>query len=164
MILLQGKASVCHKIMGSFWLGFPEVAAMAWLGWALAAFLFMGMANIGMKGAAFRGLSPAAVLLGVVAGEAPLALGEWLRRGRPSLGVTTGGLWAVGAGLATGIALIFLSEAFARGARSGVAVAVMNANFILVAVAGWFLFKESLDAGKLLGLGLTLAGLWLLAR
>lgn len=136
---------------------------MGWLGWAFAAFFLMGLANIGMKAAAVRGLSPAAVLLGVVLGETPLALAEWLRRGRPGLG-PAGGPWAVGAGIATGIALIFLGEAFARGAKGGIAVAVMNANFILVALAAWFLFKESLDAGKLLGLGLTLAGLWLLAR
>ena len=57
---------------------------MGWLGWAFAAFLVMGLANIGMKGAALRGLSPAAVLLGVVIGETPLALAEWARRGRPA--------------------------------------------------------------------------------
>ena len=136
---------------------------MAWLGWAFAAFLVMGVANLGMKGASARGLSPAAVLIGVMAGELPLALAEWLRRGRPSL-AGGGAAWAVISGLATGIALIFLNEAFARGAKGGLAVAVMNANFVLVALAGWFLFKESLDAGKLLGLGLTLMGLWLLAR
>ena len=136
---------------------------MGWLGWAFAAFLVMGLANLGMKGAALRGLSPAAVLLGVVIGETPLAIAEWARRGRPALG--GGGMaWAVISGIATGIALIFLNEAFSRGAKGGIAVAVMNANFILVALAGWFLFKEGLDAGKLLGLGLTLAGLWLLTR
>lgn len=136
---------------------------MAWLGWAFAAFLVMGVANLGMKGAALRGLSPAAVLLGVVIGETPLALAEWFRRGQPTL--RGGGMsWAVVSGIATGVALIFLNEAFSRGAKGGIAVAVMNANFILVALAGWFLFKEGLDAGKLLGLGLTLAGLWLLTR
>ena len=136
---------------------------MAWLGWAFAAFFVMGVANLGMKGASARGLSPAAVLMLVMAGEVPLALAEWLRRGRPSL--AGGGVgWALVSGLATGVALILLNEAFARGAKGGVAVAVMNANFVLVALAGWFLFKESLDAGKLLGLGLTLMGLWLLAR
>ena len=136
---------------------------MAWLGWAFAAFFVMGLANLGMKAASARGLSPAAVLLGVMAGEVPLALAEWLRRGRPPL-VGGGAAWAMVSGLATGVALIFLNEAFGRGAKGGLAVAVMNANFVLVALAGWFLFKESLDAGKLLGLGLTLAGLWLLAR
>lgn len=136
---------------------------MAWVGWAFAAFCVMGLANLGMKAASARGLSPAAVLLGVIAGEAPLALAEWLRRGRPALG-GGGAAWAVVSGLATGVALIFLNEAFGKGAKGGIAVAVMNANFILVALAGWFLFKESLDAGKLLGLGLTLMGLWLLAR
>lgn len=136
---------------------------MAWLGWAFAAFLVMGVANIGMKGAALRGLSPAAVLVGVMIGEAPLALAEWFRRGQPALG-GGGTAWAVVSGVATGIALIFLNEAFSRGAKGGIAVAVMNANFILVALAGWFLFKEGLDAGKLLGLGLTLAGLWLMTR
>ncbi|HZU52472.1 MAG TPA: EamA family transporter [Holophagaceae bacterium] len=136
---------------------------MAWLGWAFAAFLLMGLANIGMKGAALRGLTPAAVLMGVMAGELPLALAEWFRRGQPAL--RGGGMaWAVVSGIATGAALIFLNEAFARGAKGGLAVSVMNANFILVALAGWFLFKEGLDAGKLLGLGLTLAGLWLLTR
>ena len=136
---------------------------MAWLGWAFAAFFVMGLANLGMKAASAKGLSPAAVLLCVMAGELPLALAEWLRRGRPAL--TEGGAaWAIVSGLATGVALIFLNEAFGRGAKGGLAVAVMNANFILVALAGWFLFKESLDAGKLLGLGLTLMGLWLLAR
>jgi len=136
---------------------------MAWLGWAFAAFFVMGLANLGMKAASAKGLSPAAVLLGVMAGELPLALAEWLRRGRPAL-AGGGAAWAVVSGLATGVALIFLNEAFGRGAKGGLAVAVMNANFILVALAGWFLFKESLDAGKLLGLGLAIAGLWLLAR
>ena len=136
---------------------------MAWLGWAFAAFFVMGLANLGMKAASARGLSPAAVLLGVMIGELPLALAEWLRRGRPSLAGGGAG-WAVVSGLATGVALIFLNEAFGRGAKGGIAVAVMNANFVLVALAGWFLFKEGLDAGKLLGLGLTLMGLWLLAR
>lgn len=136
---------------------------MGWIGWAAAAFGVMAVANFGMKAASLRGLSPAAVLFGVILGEAPLALAEWLRRGRP--GFTPGGAtWAVGAGLATGIALICLNEAFARGAKGGLAVGVMNANFILVALAGWFFFKESLDPGKLLGLGLTLAGLWLMTR
>ena len=136
---------------------------MAWLGWAFAAFLVMGVANIGMKGAALKGLSPAAVLLGVMIGELPLALAEWFRRGQPAF--NGGGMaWAVVSGIATGVALIFLNEAFARGARGGIAVGVMNANFVLVALAGWFLFKEGLDAGKLLGLGLTLAGLWLMTR
>ena len=136
---------------------------MAWLGWAFAAFCVMGLANLGMKGASTQGLNPAAVLMGVMAGEAPLAVAEWLRRGRPSL-AGGGAAWAVVSGLATGAALICLNEAFGRGAKGGIAVAVMNANFVLVALAGWFLFKESLDAGKLLGLGLTLVGLWLLAR
>ncbi len=136
---------------------------MAWVGWAFAAFFVMGLANFGMKGAALKGLSPGAVLLGVVIGETPFAVMEWMRRGQPAL--RGGGMtWAVISGVATGIALIFLNEAFARGAKGGLAVAVMNANFILVALAGWFFFKEALDAGKLLGLGLTLAGLWLLAR
>lgn len=136
---------------------------MAWISWAFAAFFVMGIANFGMKAASVKGLSPTAVLMGVMAGELPLVLAEWLRRGRPAF--SGGGItWAVLSGVATGIALIFLNEAFARGAKGGLAVAVMNANFILVALAGWFLFKESLDAGKLLGLGLTLMGLWLLAR
>jgi len=136
---------------------------MGWLGWAFAAFLVMGVANFGMKGAALRGLNPAAVLVGVMIGELPLALAEWFRRGQPAL--RGGGMtWAVVSGVATGIALICLNEAFSRGAKGGIAVAVMNANFILVALAGWFLFKEGLDAGKLLGLGLTLAGLWLMTR
>ncbi len=136
---------------------------MGWISWAFAAFFVMGVANFGMRAASGKGLSPAAVLLGVMAGELPLALAEWFRRGRPAFS-GGGTAWAILSGVATGIALIFLNEAFARGAKGGLAVAVMNANFILVALAGWFLFKESLDAGKLLGLGLTLVGLWLLAR
>lgn len=136
---------------------------MVWLSWAFAAFFLMGLANVGMKAATARGLSPSGVLLAVLIGEVPLALLEWVRRGRPSLGGPGTG-WAVVAGIATGMALICLNEAFGRGAKGGIAVAIMNANFILVAFAGWFLFKEGLDAGKLLGLGLSLAGLWLLAR
>lgn len=136
---------------------------MLWLSWAVAAFFLMGLANLGMKAASVRGLSPSAVLLAVLAGEVPLVLAEWVRRGRPALG-GSGTAWAVVSGLATGMALLCLNEAFTRGAKGGIGVAIMNANFILVALAGWFLFKESLDAGKLLGLGLSLAGLWLLTR
>ena len=136
---------------------------MVWLSWAFAAFFLMGLANLGMKAAAAQGLSPSVVLMAVLAGEVPLVLVEWLRRGRPALGGSGTG-WAVVSGLATGMALICLNEAFSRGAKGGIAVAIMNANFILVAFAGWFLFKEGLDAGKLLGLGLSLTGLWLLAR
>ena len=46
---------------------------MAWLGWALAAMGFMGLANLGMKAAGQRGLEPASVLFWVVLGEVPVA-------------------------------------------------------------------------------------------
>ena len=68
---------------------------MAWLGWALAAMGFMGLANLGMKAASLRGLEPASVLFWVVVGEVPVALGYWLWRGRP-VGSTGGVAWALG--------------------------------------------------------------------
>jgi drug/metabolite transporter (DMT)-like permease len=136
---------------------------MAWLGWALAAMVFMGLANLGMKGASLRGVTPAATLLFVVAGEVPLALAYWFWRGRP-VGSMAGVAWALGAGLFTAVALILLNESFARGAKGAVAVGIMNANFALVAVLAFLLYREQLQASKLVGLAATLSGLWLMAR
>jgi len=136
---------------------------MAWLGWALAAMGFMGLANLGMKAAGQRGLEPASVLFWVVLGEVPVALGYWLWRGRP-VGSALGMAWGLGAGLFTALALILLNESFARGAKAALAVGIMNANFVLVALLAFILFREQLQPSKLLGLAATLSGLWLMAR
>ena len=136
---------------------------MAWLGWALAAFVFMGLANLGMKGAGQRGLDSAGVLLWVVVGEVPLALAYWLVRGRHLASPDAVG-WGLGAGLLTALALVFLNESFARGARTAVAVGIMNANFLLVALLAFLFFRERLQPSRLVGLAATLAGLWLMAR
>ncbi|HJV49029.1 MAG TPA: EamA family transporter [Geothrix sp.] len=136
---------------------------MAWLGWALAALGFMGLANLGMKAASLRGLGSASVLFWVVLGELPLALVYWTWRGRPT-GPALGAAWALGAGVFTAVALILLNESFSRGAKAALAVGIMNANFILVALLAFLLFREHLQPSKLLGLAATLSGLWLMAR
>ena len=136
---------------------------MAWLGWALAAMGLMGIANLGMKAASLRGVSPAATLLWVVVGELPLAVAYWLWRGRPAS--PSGGItWALVAGVFTAAALILLNESFFRGAKAAVAVGIMNANFVLVALLAFLLFREQLQPSKLVGLAATLSGLWLMAR
>ncbi len=114
---------------------------MVWLGWALAAMGFMGLANLGMKAASLRGLGPASVLFWVVLGEVPVALAYWLWRGRPA-GPAAGVAWGLGAGLLTALALILLNESFARGAKAALAVGIMNANFVLVALLVFLLFRE----------------------
>ena len=136
---------------------------MAWLGWALAAMGFMGLANLGMKAANLKGLGPASVLFWVVLGEVPVALAYWIWRGRPT-GAPGGAAWALGAGVFTAVALILLNESFSRGAKAALAVGIMNANFALVAVLAYFLFREQLQPTKLVGLAATLSGLWLMAR
>jgi len=136
---------------------------MVWVGWALAALGFMGLANLGMKAASLRGLGSASVLLFVVLGELPLALAYWIYRGRPT-GATGGIAWALGAGLFTAVALILLNESFTRGAKAALAVGIMNANFALVALLAFILFREQLQPSKLVGLAATLSGLWLMAR
>ncbi len=136
---------------------------MGWFGWALAAMGFMGLANLGMKAANLQGLGSATVLFWVVLGELPLALAYWGWRGRPT-GAPAGVVWALGAGACTAVALILLNESFARGAKGAVAVGIMNANFALVAILAFLLFREHLQPVKLLGLAATLSGLWLMAR
>ncbi|WP_026852413.1 EamA family transporter [Geothrix fermentans] len=136
---------------------------MAWFGWALAAMVLMGLGNLGMKAAVQHGLQPAAVLLWVVVGEAPLALAYWLWRGRPG-GSAGGMVWALVAGIATAAALVAVNESFFRGAKAAVAVGIMNANFVLVALVAFLLFREQLQPSKLVGLAATLSGLWLMAR
>jgi drug/metabolite transporter (DMT)-like permease len=136
---------------------------MVWFGWALAAMGFMGLANLGMKAASLRGVSPASVLFWVVLGELPVALAYWAWRGRPA-GPAAGAAWALGAGLFTAVALILLNESFSRGAKAALAVGVMNANFVLVALLAFLLFREQLQPSKLVGLAATLSGLWLMAR
>lgn len=129
----------------------------------MAAMVLMGLGNLGMKAAGHGGLPPAAVLFWVVVGEAPLALAYWLWRGRPgaSAGATT---WALAAGIFTAAALIAVNESFFRGAKAAVGVGIMNANFVLVALMAFLLFREQLQPSKLVGLAATLSGLWLMAR
>lgn len=136
---------------------------MVWFGWALAAMGFMGLANLGMKAASLRGLGSASVLFWVVLGELPVAVVYWAWRGRPA-GPGAGAAWALGAGIFTAVALILLNESFARGAKSALAVGVMNANFVVVALLAFLLFREQLQPSKLVGLAATLSGLWLMAR
>lgn len=136
---------------------------MAWWGWAWAAMGFMGVANLGMKASGLRGTSPAGVLLWVVLGELPLALGYWFWRGRP-VAPPAGAAWGLAAGIFTAAALILLNESFSRGAKAAVAVGIMNANFALVAVLAFLVFREQLQPSKLVGLAATLSGLWLMAR
>jgi drug/metabolite transporter (DMT)-like permease len=136
---------------------------MAWFGWAVAAMVLMGLGNVGMKAAGQQGLGSAAVLFWVVIGELPLALAYWLWRGRPG-GSAAGVGWALVAGIFTALALVAVNESFSRGAKAAVAVGIMNANFILVALMAFFLFREQLQPSKLVGLAATLSGLWLMAR
>ena len=136
---------------------------MGWFSWALASMVLMGLGNLGMKAAVAKGLSPASVLFWVVLGEVPLALAYGL--GREKIGGNPAGIaWALAAGLLTSAALVLVNESFARGAKAAVAIAIMNANFLLVAVLAFLLFREHLSATKLLGLATTLSGLWLMAR
>jgi multidrug transporter EmrE-like cation transporter len=136
---------------------------MAWFGWAFAAMGFMGLANLGMKAASVRGVTPASTLLWVVVGELPLAVAYWLWRGRPA-SPTGGVIWALAAGVFTAAALILVNESFFRGAKAAVAIGIMNANFVLVALLAFLLFREHLQPSKLVGLAATLSGLWLMAR
>ncbi|WP_243302497.1 EamA family transporter [Geothrix oryzisoli] len=123
----------------------------------------MGLGNLGMKAAGQHGVPPAGVLFWVVMGEVPLALTYWLWRGRPG-GTAGGTAWGLAAGLFTAAALIAVNESFFRGAKAAVAIGVMNANFALVALLAFFLFREQLQPSKLVGLAATLSGLWLMAR
>ena len=136
---------------------------MAWLNWALASMVLMGLGNLGMRAASARGLSPASVLFWVVLGELPLALAYGLGRGRAA-GSAVGITWALAAGFLTSAALVFVNESFTRGAKAAVAIAIMNANFVIVALLAFVLFNEQLQPSKLLGLAATLSGLWLMAR
>jgi drug/metabolite transporter (DMT)-like permease len=136
---------------------------MAWLSWALAAMVFMALGNLGMKAASARGLSPASVLFWVVLGELPLALAYGLVRSKGA-GSGAGILWALGAGFFTTIALVLVNESFARGAKTALAIGIMNANFMVVALLAFILFREQLQPSKVVGLATTLAGLWLMAR
>ena len=139
------------------------VADMAWLGWALASFVFMGLGNLAMRAASRNGLDSSGVLFWVVLGEVPLAVMYWLFKARTA-GPSAGIGWAMGAGFVTALALVFVNESFARGAKTAVAVGIMNANFVLVAVLAFLFFREHLQPMRLLGLGATLVGLWLMAR
>ena len=136
---------------------------MGWFGWALAAMVFMGLGNLGMKAAGERGLSSAQVLFWVVAGELPLAVAYAAWRGRLD-GPAPGMAWGLAAGVFTALALVMVNESFARGGKAAVSVGIMNANFALVAILAFLLFRERLQPTKLVGLAATLSGLWLMAR
>jgi len=137
---------------------------MGWLGFALLALALMGVGNACLKAASARGLSPGMALLACILAEVPVALLYAWGRGRQ--GGSQGGLgFALAAGLGMGLALVCLNESFLRpGSRAAVSVAVMNANFAVVALLGLWLFRETLPPAKLLGLAVMGLGLWLLAR
>jgi multidrug transporter EmrE-like cation transporter len=137
---------------------------MGWLGLAFGAFFFLGLANLAMRIASGQGLAPASVLFWVTIGQLPAATFYFWLKEHPS-GATTARAWSLTAGVFTAVALVFLNESFTRpGSRAGVAVAIMSANFVLVAVAAFVLFRESLGPVRLAGLAATLVGMWLMAR
>lgn len=83
-----------------------------------------------------------------VSGTSLLKAAEGFTRLWPSLGVVA----------SYGFSFYFLSQALAS-IPTGVAYAIWSGvGIVLVAGAGWFFFKQTLDAGALVGMGLILAG------
>lgn len=136
---------------------------MNWLTLALLSLLLMGLGNFCFKMAASVGQGALAAT--VISCVAQLALGLlawcWLK---PSVQWQSASLaWPALAGLLIGGGLLCLVLAMARpGAPAGVAVAMMNTNFLIVAALSWFCFGEALSPRQLAGLLTVLGGLALL--
>ncbi len=136
---------------------------MSWVAIAFCSLLVMGLGNFFLKLASQTGISSFASIVIVFFTDAILAALIVLAKKPELFSSQAGLLWSVAGGICTGLGILLLIIAFgAPGSKTGVATAIMNANFALVALLGFFILKEALSIKQIMGLVAILAGMILL--
>jgi drug/metabolite transporter (DMT)-like permease len=150
IVVLTGRAARAQTVFSTAWVLLP-----------LAAAVIRGIAQIPVKygllwwpspyAATLVAYSTSAALLGLLCGLRGQAIPL-----QPAMG------WFAAAGLLNGIGLLAMYGAILHGPVSVVAPIVATAPLVTLAVYVFFLRAERLTLRLLLGVGLTLAGVWLI--
>ncbi|SMB99227.1 protein of unknown function DUF6 transmembrane [Hymenobacter roseosalivarius DSM 11622] len=107
-----------------------------------------------------------AVLLQLVAAAVGGMLLLYIKSTRQVVSVSqTGVLYSCLAGLSVGVAEILTFYVFTKGAPASVGTPIIVGGSVAVAaVLGWLVLREQITPGQVLGVGLIVAGVALLAR
>jgi drug/metabolite transporter (DMT)-like permease len=134
-----------------------------WILYAFIALIGTGTGNFLMKVAAQTGLSPYTALVLLFFAEFLMSLVLWSFK-RPELYFPLPGWhWIMLAGIAFAIGLFSLMNSFTQpGSQTGVATAILNTNFVWVALLCFFFLGETLSIKQMLGFASVMIGITLL--
>lgn len=134
-----------------------------WIMLAFISLLLTGIGNFCFKLATNAGQSPLTVVMIVFLVDLTIAAFIWLFLKPPvTPGIGPIG-WPIAAGVTAGLGVLFLILAIGKPeAKAGIATAIMNANFALVAVLSWVFCQEALNIKQIAGLLAILGGIALL--
>ncbi|WP_133272745.1 EamA family transporter [Hymenobacter radiodurans] len=140
---------------------------MNWLLLAVITAFCLGLYNFFIKLASGNIHQVAgAVLLQLVAAAVGGFLLLYIKATRQPVSISqTGVLYSCLAGLSVGIAEILTFYVFTKGAPASVGTPIIVGGSVAVAaVLGWLVLREQITLGQVLGVGLIVAGVVLLAR
>jgi transporter family protein len=140
---------------------------MNWLLLAVITAFCLGLYNFFIKLASGSIHQVAgAVLLQLVAAMVGGFLLLYIKSTRQVVSISqTGVLYSCLAGLSVGVAEILTFYVFTKGAPASVGTPVIvGGSVAIAAMLGWLLLREQISLGQVLGVGLIVAGVALLAR
>ncbi|GAB2468233.1 hypothetical protein GCM10011375_30480 [Hymenobacter qilianensis] len=140
---------------------------MNWLLLAVITAFCLGLYNFFIKLASGNIHQVAgAVLLQLVAAAVGGFLLLYIKTTRQTVSISqTGVLYSCLAGLSVGVAEILTFYVFTKGAPTSVGTPIIvGGSVAIAAVLGWLVLREQITLGQVLGVGLIIAGVVLLAR
>lgn len=140
---------------------------MNWLLLAIITAICFGLYNIFIKLAAGNIHQMAgAVLLQLVAASVGGILLLYIKSTKQVVSISqTGVLYSCLAGISVGLAEILTFYVFTKGAPASVGTPVIiGGSVVVAALLGWLVLREQLSVGQVLGVGLIVVGIGLLAR
>lgn len=140
---------------------------MNWLSLAIITACCLGLYNFFIKLASGSIHQVAgAVLLQLVAAAVGGILLLYIKSTRQEVSIShTGVLYACLAGLSVGVAEILTFYVFTKGAPASVGTPIIVGGSVAVAaLLGWLVLREQITLAQVLGVGLIIAGVVLLAR
>ena len=145
----------------------PERTMASWLVYAAAAALLYGLHQVFTKLAANRiGDGIGALVVEATAALAILVYLAFLRfSGHWNQPVTLSGLaWSVLTGVCVGIGTIAFFLLFQRGGPLSAVPGILAVGAALMACVGFLVFREGVTFSRLLGIALSVCGLYLLRK
>lgn len=138
-------------------------SGLSWVMWSVISLGLMTLGNMFARMAGLAGQSAFGIVVVIFFVNLFLASTILITQKPDVLAHPQGVVWSVLAGLGTGSALICLMIAYTTpGSQTGVATAIMNSNFALVALLSFIFLKEVLTFKQVIGLVVILLGMGLL--